>query len=151
VPVSLPHWNSTAVRKTFSVFSELTTDQRFASSIFLLENYGMKGVHAIEERSTSIPIEERRNSILTSPVLVWTGDDEEAKQKAYKFGGQMKNALNEGQFTSGGKPHSYVNYASGEESLEEVYGYEPWRLNKLMRLKRAWDPHAQFGFYMPIV
>jgi hypothetical protein len=150
-PASIPRWNSTAMRKAFGLFSEITVDQRFATSGFLLENYGMKAVHAIEERSTSVPSEERRNSILTSPVLWWPGDDEEAKQKAYKFGRAMRDALNEGQFTSGGKRHSYVNYASGEESLEEVYGHEQWRLKKLRTLKKAWDPHARFGFYMPIV
>jgi hypothetical protein len=111
----------------------------------------MKGVHAVDERSTAIPSEERRNSILTSPVLWWAGDDEEAKQKASKFGKAMSDAMNEGQFKGGGKRHSYVNYASGEESLEEVYGHEEWRLEKLRKLKKVWDPLNRFGFYMPII
>lgn len=150
-PASLPLWNSTAMRKAFGLFSELTADQRFATSGFLLENYGMKGVHAVDESSTAIPSEERRNSILTSPALWWAGDDEEAKQKASKFGKAMSDAMNEGQFEGERKRHSYVNYASGEESLEEVYGHEEWRLEKLRKLKKAWDPLNRFGFYMPII
>ena len=55
-PASLPLWNSTAMRKAFGLFSELTADQRFATSAFLLENYGMKGVHAVDESSTAIPV-----------------------------------------------------------------------------------------------
>jgi len=138
------------MRKAFGLFSELTADQRFATSGFLLENYGMKGVHAVDERSTAIPSEERRNSILTSPALWWEGDDEEAKQKASKFANAMRDAMNEGQ-SKDGRPHTYINYASGEESLEEVYGHEEWRLEKLRKLKKVWDPLNRFGFYMPII
>lgn len=31
------------------------------------------------------------------------------------------------------KQRAYVNYAFGGEPLPEMYGYEPWRLEKLTR------------------
>lgn len=46
--------------------------------------------------------------------------------------------------------HSYVNYAHGDESLQEMYGFESWRLEKLRALKTLWDPEGKFGFYAPI-
>lgn len=48
-------------------------------------------------------------------------------------------------------PLNYVNYAFGDESLESIYGYEPWRLDKLRALKRKYDPKNQFRYYNPIV
>lgn len=49
--------------------------------------------------------------------------------------------------------HAYVNYARGDESMEEMYGYEDWRLEKLRGLKKQYryDPHGRFNFYAPIV
>lgn len=49
------------------------------------------------------------------------------------------------------KPTTYVNYAAGHESLESMYGYEPWRLEKLRALKAQYDPLNKFAYYNPIV
>jgi hypothetical protein len=56
-------------------------------------------------------------------------------------------------WTGNAKPQTYVNYASGRcyESLESVYGYEPWRLDRLRELKAKYDPHNNFRYYEPII
>lgn len=60
----------------------------------------------------------------------------------------MRQAMVEG---SGSKQlRAYVNYAFGDESLPEMYGYEPWRMQKLRELKRKYDPKGRFNFYAPI-
>lgn len=46
--------------------------------------------------------------------------------------------------------HAYVNYAYGTERLEEIYGYEPWRLEKLRALKAEFDGNEIFSYYHPI-
>ena len=46
--------------------------------------------------------------------------------------------------------HAYVNYAHGGETLQETYGYEDWRQEKLRQLKSPYDPKGRFGFYAPI-
>ena len=56
--------------------------------------------------------------------------------------------MNEG--ANGRNATVYVNYAFGNETLESVYGYEPWRLEKLRKLKDAYDPAERFGYYMGI-
>ena len=43
-----------------------------------------------------------------------------------------------------------MNYGLGHEESEELYGYETWRLEKLRRLKRKYDPEGKFSFYAPI-
>lgn len=32
-----------------------------------------------------------------------------------------------------------------------MYGYEPWRLEKLRSLKARYDPDGRFSYYNPIV
>ena len=51
------------------------------------------------------------------------------------------------------RPKLYVNYAMGHdyETLESIYGYEPWRLERLRSLKVAYDPENRFRFFVPIV
>ena len=45
---------------------------------------------------------------------------------------------------------AYVNYAHGDEPLGAIYGYEPWRLERLRSLKKQYDPDFKFKFYNPI-
>ena len=51
------------------------------------------------------------------------------------------------------QPQMYVNYAQGKdyETLQSIYGYEPWRLEKLRSLKAKYDPQNRFRFFEPIV
>lgn len=48
---------------------------------------------------------------------------------------------------------TYVNYATGNdyETLESIYGREPWRLEKLHKLKAEYDPDNRFGYFVPLV
>lgn len=58
--------------------------------------------------------------------------------------------------TSGyGRLQQYVNYgnstATMKDPLEALYGYEPWRLERLRSLKQRYDPDNQFRWYQPII
>lgn len=144
----LPKWNLDGVRKAFSIFNTTTLDPRFSASIVLLENYGMKGVRAVPADSTALPPDERTSPILASPVLWWQGENAQTTKDARAAASAMRNALYTGVTV---KRHAYVNYAIGDESKEEMYGYESWRQTKLKTLKQAWDPKNAFKFYNPIV
>jgi hypothetical protein len=69
--------------------------------------------------------------------------------EAKQWVNEVRDLWNAGQ--PGRKPSTYVNYASGGEPLESMYGYEPWRLQRLRALKAKYDPHNRFRFYNPIV
>lgn len=43
-----------------------------------------------------------------------------------------------------------MNYAFGDESTQNWYGYEQWRQDRLSALKRKYDPNSKFSFYAPI-
>lgn len=53
--------------------------------------------------------------------------------------------------TSGyGRLQQYVNYGHGsKDPVEALYGYEPWRLEKLRKLKAEFDPEGHFSGYQP--
>ncbi|KAJ5087784.1 FAD binding domain-containing protein, partial [Penicillium angulare] len=55
--------------------------------------------------------------------------------------------------TSGyGRLQQYVNYGHGsKDPPEALYGYEPWRLEKLRRLKKEYDPEGFFNGYQPVL
>lgn len=47
----------------------------------------------------------------------------------------------------------YVNYGSTtsrHDPVEALYGYEPWRLEKLRKLKKQYDPDNLFSWYQPL-
>lgn len=50
----------------------------------------------------------------------------------------------------GRRETAYVNYAFGDEPMEQIYGYEAWRLEKLRTAKAKYDPSNKFGYYNPI-
>jgi hypothetical protein len=86
---------------------------------------------------------------LCSDVLVTYDPNSSLDKDAIDIGKQIT------QFWANGQPtreqHIYVNYAFGDEPLEQMYGSEPWRLKKLRAAKAKYDPHNAFRFYNPIV
>ncbi|KAF4432117.1 FAD binding domain-containing protein [Fusarium austroafricanum] len=58
--------------------------------------------------------------------------------------------------TSGyGRLQQYVNYGNTTSTMRDppgaLYGYEPWRLEKLRQLKHIYDPDNVFRWYQPLV
>lgn len=67
---------------------------------------------------------------------------------AIQAGKNLRKIIFEGEESL--KFHAYVNYAHGDETLQEMYGYEDWRQEKLRQLKSLYDPKGRFSFYAPI-
>jgi hypothetical protein len=147
---NLPVWDLLDLRNAFTVFAKAVADPRFAKSIILLENYGMKGVRAINPNSAALAKEEREYPILASPVFWWSGDDEKTRKDAFAYAQQMREAMFSGVDKAKAKRHTYVNYALGNEPKQQLYGYDG-RLDKLRALKMQWDPQNAFAWYNPIV
>ncbi|KAM0717478.1 hypothetical protein Q7P37_007330 [Cladosporium fusiforme] len=96
---------------------------------------------------------DRENGVLMASFGFWNGTglrperEAEIEQMALVAGRNMRDSLVRG---GGGRLYAYVNYAHGDESLEAMYGYEKWRVERLRGLKREWDPMGRFGWYAPI-
>ena len=146
-PNSFSRWDTAAMRAAFEVFAEVTAIDAFATSIWLLESYGARGIKAVPVGENAVAPEERSLHILTSPIFWWVGDDSRDRERAVRYGERMQEEARRG---SGDRPHVYLNYAVGTEELGEVYGRDGARLARLRRLKKEYDPHNRFGFYNPI-
>ncbi|KAI4264405.1 MAG: hypothetical protein L6R42_000485 [Xanthoria sp. 1 TBL-2021] len=105
----------------------ITTIPALATSFVQFEAFPMQAVKAVDPASTAYAHRE-------DDILVY---------------GRKAREL----FLEGARPmrfHAYSNYANGDETLEQLYGYESWRLEKLRRLKSKWDPNGSFRFFNPI-
>lgn len=142
-PASLQEYHIPSIRKVFDIFANMPTS--FHNSVLFLENFATNRVEEIDANSTAYP--DRAGKILVSPLLTYAPNSS-LDAIADGISKDIRDALVEG---SGERLVAYVNYASGDESVEAVYGYEAWRLEKLRRLKREYDPFGRFNFYAPIV
>lgn len=141
-PVSLKRYSIPALSRLLDVFANLPIE--FRSSVMMLEGYPTNRVSEIDSASSAFP--DRDAQLLLSPVLIWPANTS-LDATAHQIGRDIRAALLGG---TDERLDAYVNYAAGDESMEEVYGREPWRLEKLRRLKMEYDPHGRFNFYAPI-
>ncbi|PYH41618.1 putative FAD-dependent oxygenase [Aspergillus saccharolyticus JOP 1030-1] len=145
-PTGLLQWNATAQRMAYDVFSRITAkNSPFNTSEFLLEGFPMQGVQAVPEDSTAYP--NREDNIVAYPLIGYR-TNASLDHMAVEAGEALRRIMVE---SSGREElHAYVNYALGDESPEQVYGYEEWRLEKLKELKKTYDPERRFSYFEPI-
>jgi hypothetical protein len=162
-PIDLKSYDVPALRRVYDAFSNIMQDvPALNNSFFLLEGYPVHAVQAVPAHSTAYP--HRSDTLLllvslhsliklllicpnSSPVIYYQPNSS-LDALAIGFGKSARDMLKSASGSS--ELHSYVNYAHGDESLKSLYGYEPWRLEKLRALKKEYDPHGRFSFYAPI-
>ncbi|KAI0440375.1 putative FAD-dependent oxygenase [Xylaria telfairii] len=146
-PIDIKEYNVQSMREVYDLFADVThKTPELNGSHFLFEGYPLKGVKAIPGESTAYPF--RDDNILVSPVINWVPSGPEIDMKATDFGKSLRKILYEG--TGRSELHTYVNYAFGDETRENWYGYEQERQQRLLALKNKYDPHHKFSFYAPI-
>ncbi|KAK8111392.1 uncharacterized protein PG998_007849 [Apiospora kogelbergensis] len=151
-PIDLRGFNVTAHRAAYAIFDEVSrTYPALGGAIMLNEGYSVRAVQEVPAGTTAFP--DRFNNLLLSPSFRITPTDHddggtELHRIATEAGLRMRQTLFEG----GGSPdlHTYVNYGLGLETLENYYGHEEWRLERLRALKAKYDPDRKFSFYAPI-
>ena len=84
---------------------------------------------------------------MRTPVVSYTVNST-LDGKAIAFGENFRQALHKADGSA--ELHTYVNYAHGDETLQEMYGYDAWRAARLKTLKGKYDPEGRFDFYAPI-
>ncbi|KAF7520829.1 hypothetical protein PCG10_008755 [Penicillium crustosum] len=146
-PFGLLEHNITATRQIYDYYREITTSQPlYNQSIVVFEAYSLQGVKAVDSKSTAFP---HRDDNILCDVLVTYDPDSSLDADAISIGKNITQLWADGQPHQ--KQHIYVNYAFGDEPLEQIYGDEPWRLKKLRATKAKYDPNNVFGFYNPII
>ncbi|KAJ4301634.1 hypothetical protein N0V90_003727 [Kalmusia sp. IMI 367209] len=152
-PVDVQAYNLTALALTVQKFVDLTTaGPEFAGSFMMIEQYSSHAVRSAD--ATKSVYASREDKLLLAPALLYASvnaetdeRNEELDAKARAYGEEMRQLLIDGAKDMGGS-HSYVNYANGGESLDEVYGKD--EVKRLLKLKDKYDPRNRFGFYAPL-
>ncbi|KAI0182686.1 hypothetical protein EV127DRAFT_465415 [Xylaria flabelliformis] len=146
-PIDIQSYNVQSMRKLYDLFTDVTKKTpELNGSHFLFEGYSLKGVKAVPSESTAYPF--RDDNLLVAPVISWVPSGQDIAQKAINFGKSLRQILYEG--TGRSELHTYVNYAFGDETLMNWYGYDKQRQDRLLVLKNKYDPHHKFSFYAPI-
>jgi len=163
-PIGMRKFNPAAMREAYDHFAVVTNERlEFKRSFVVWEAYATQAVKAVAAESTAVAdrgdnmlvsvirpaFELEYTDIWVSGIMIIYQPDPTLDDIAAKFGNELRQIMLKG---SGEKElHAYINYAHGDEKLEEIYGHEAWRLEKLRRLKREYDPEMRFRFYAPIV
>lgn len=142
LPISLKRYSLTALRKVIDIYAGLPIEYR--NAIMFLESFATNRVSEIDSGDSAYP--DREGKLLLAPLINYAANAS-LDAGAWKIGTEIRDLLVQ---ASGEKLRAYVNYARGDESMKDIYGHEPWRLEKLRRLKKEFDPHGRFNFYAPI-
>ncbi|KAK5637396.1 hypothetical protein RRF57_013110 [Xylaria bambusicola] len=139
-------YNVTTQRLLYNLFNKNVALQPDfgANARLYYEGFSSIGSQAIDAASTAYP---HRDEYLPAYFItaVPEGKEDAARQWAYA----SRDMWNQGQPNR--RPTTYVNFAAGDESLEMIYGPEPWRLEKLRKLKAKYDPNNSFRWFNPII
>ncbi|KAF2665772.1 FAD-binding domain-containing protein [Microthyrium microscopicum] len=147
LPISLLSYNVDAMREAYTIFNNYTAQhEELSKSAVLFEGYSTQAVRAVAEESTAVS--DRQFNILVGNFVHHSAAAIVAVEPAYLYGRKIRDVLFAGSGL--GRLPAYVNYAYGDETVEQIYG-DGWRMEKLRRLKKEYDPSERFNFYNPIV
>ncbi|CAP65704.1 uncharacterized protein PODANS_7_890 [Podospora anserina S mat+] len=142
--IDVDQYDVKSLRKWYDAFAAtLMTEPAFQTSFCILEGYSTQAVQAVPDKSTAFALRGER--LLFAPAIFWQKGNATLDEKAKKWSREMYLAA-----SGSSKKKTYVNYAHGDEPVQALYGYEPWRLKKLKQLKKKYDPLGHFAFFNPV-
>ncbi|KAH7629341.1 hypothetical protein B0T09DRAFT_265578 [Sordaria sp. MPI-SDFR-AT-0083] len=135
-----------ALRQSYNFLSQMIrTEPALSASMAYLEGYSLQAVQAVPYESTAFALRDRK--LLYGFLVTYEGaTNKTLDAQAQKWGEKIRNAAYGGV----SRKYAYVNYAKGSETMQQMYGYEGWRQERLKQLKRKYDPRGRFSFYAGI-
>ncbi|KAH7016276.1 uncharacterized protein B0I36DRAFT_377853 [Microdochium trichocladiopsis] len=147
--IGLQTYNTTSERRIFDDFARMMVSQPelAAGAAIIHEGYSTKAAQERDPDSSAYPFRQDHHLMAMQIILSSRSDSVVATSRIWTD--RVRQLWLDGQ------PHrpatAYVNYANGFETLEQMYGSERWRRERLNRLKRQYDPHNRFRYYNPII
>lgn len=144
-------YNVTAERLIFDGFKKRVAKHAdlAAGTTIMHEGYATKGVEDIDPAGSAYPFRAEHHLMLFNAIVPDSNDRDRERKAAQDWAAEVRDQWNAGQPE---RPvNAYVNYATGFETLQERYGHESWRVEKLRDLKAKYDPDNRFRYYNPII
>ncbi|KAJ6180060.1 hypothetical protein N7519_010521 [Penicillium mononematosum] len=111
-------------------------------SSMMIETFPVQGIKALRDDYSAFPHRKYFDNVIE--VIGVYMDDSVAKP----VDDFLRSWRDKFAATSGyEKLHVYQNYAHDDEPLSALYGYQPWRHERLTKLKGAYDPYGFFDGY----
>ncbi|KAI1163880.1 hypothetical protein F5B18DRAFT_617685 [Nemania serpens] len=143
----LQSYNIKNERKIYNTFNRMVAKHPELKTAHIVhEGYSNEAVRRVASDSTAFPFRDDYLLMFFDTVIP---DDGNLTKVTKSWAAEVRDLWNEGQ--PGRKPSNYVNYAAGDEPVDSMYGYEPWRQEKLLHLKAKYDPHNKFRYYNPLI
>ena len=141
--VNMKNFNLTTFRYVFDQYSSfLSANPNANQSAWLIEVFAQQAESAIPSHSSAYP---NRGYDNIRQIIGATYSDDSVADAVDENLRTLRNAC---EATSGyDEFRVYQNYAHGDEPLEALYGYEKGRVQKLMCLKKKYDPTDVFKGY----
>ncbi|RYP28694.1 hypothetical protein DL767_007091 [Monosporascus sp. MG133] len=117
-------------------------------SLILYEIFGQRAV--VEQPAEDTAVGNRHLGNILA-ILQTTYTDVSVEPAADAWVRSWRDQIIDPQHSGYDNQAVYVNYAHGDEPLEAMYGYEPWRLERLRSLKQRYDPHGFFNHYNSVL
>ncbi|KAI0102717.1 hypothetical protein GGR51DRAFT_526744 [Nemania sp. FL0031] len=113
-------------------------------SVIQMETFPNQAASAVPDDSTAYPWRDATGNMIF--VFAYTDDT----VSMAKIADDMGREIQEDFVATSGYPDLsvYVNYAHGDESLEQIYGAR--KLPRLSALKKQWDPDNVFAYNNPL-
>lgn len=142
-------YNVTAERQIYEGFVQrIASNPTLAAGTGILhEGYSTEAVEDKNPDDSAYPWRADHHFMIFQTVI--PPDNSSIQDAASQWANEVKDQWNQGQPSQ--PAAAYVNYANGFEPVEQWYGNEPWRLERLRGLKAQYDPHNRFSYYNPII
>jgi hypothetical protein len=144
-------YNITTQRRIFDSFRNMAVEHPELAAVTRVfnEGYSTKAVREGDADATSYAHRQGRHIIFH---LAQGAEDLGLKDEADAWAKRTWDLWLEGE-GPGGLPQTYPNYAQGMkyETLESIYGYEEWRIPRLLDVKAEYDPNNRFRWYVPLI
>ncbi|KAI2471392.1 FAD-binding domain-containing protein [Annulohypoxylon bovei var. microspora] len=120
-------------------FFKANPDARASSTIF--QTFSNQAMTAVPDDATAYPWRDAIGDF--SFLMSWPQRGNPVEEPAIAVARELRQDI----VTTSGYPDRsvYVNYAHGDETLEQIYGKD--KLPRLARLKKEWDPDNVFKYH----
>ncbi|KUL86302.1 hypothetical protein ZTR_08597 [Talaromyces verruculosus] len=138
-------YNATAWQQGFETITRFFEENPGGrSSQLMFELFPNQATAAVPENATCWPWRDVRGFIQAQ--FTWTTGDNATEAAANAAGAQLREQLS--KTTGYDSPTIFVNYARGDEKIEDIYSAE--KLPQLAQLKKKYDPLNLFAYYHPL-
>ncbi|KAL8919933.1 MAG: hypothetical protein Q9172_004726 [Xanthocarpia lactea] len=134
-----------AFRELFDSYGSFVAEHpALVNSTVIIEIFAQQAIAAYPQNFSAFP---HRGSVDSLVEIEMAYIDQTVAEVADNWARGWRDRLSSPEVSGYDRMIIYQNYGHGDEPIAALYGYEPWRHERLSSLKRTYDPRGQFNAY----